>query len=276
MNKILSELNALMSKMEEETSYLKKENTKLKCKLEERLRTPAPTYCPPIHRSMFFTPQRDPIALSEYSWETIKQICDSGMAPQLFSVGDTKTVTLKNGDEITVRIIGMYHDIDPYGQPIPITWELCDLWPERFFMNKSGTNKDSWEDTDMREWLHSNVRSMLPDELSQIIVPAMKLTRDGGDGEGMVETKDTLFLLSEQEIFGRKIYSKGGEGRWYEWYQQENVSYAKKYPDGSFGWRWERSPYGSNSAFFCLVISNGDANSNYASDSYGVSFGFCT
>lgn len=31
MNKILSELNALMSKMEEETINLKKENTQLKC-----------------------------------------------------------------------------------------------------------------------------------------------------------------------------------------------------------------------------------------------------
>lgn len=276
MNKILSELNALMSKMEEETINLKKENTQLKCKLEERLRTPAPTYCPPIHRNMFFMPQRDPIALTEYSWATIKQLCDSRMVSQLFSVGDTKAVTLKNGDEINLRIIGMYHDVDPYGQPIPITWELCDLWPERFYMNKSGTNKGSWEDTDMREWLHSKVRSMLPDELGQIIVPAMKLTRDGGNGEDMIETRDALFLLSEQEIFGRKIYSKGGEGRWYEWYRQENVSYAKKYPDGSFGWRWERAPDGSSSAGFCYVNSNGNANSYDASSSNGVSFGFCT
>ena len=116
---------------------------------------------------------------------------------------------------------------------------------------------------------------MLPDELGQIIVPAMKLTRDGGNGEDMIETRDALFLLSEQEIFGRKIYSKGGEGRWYEWYRQENVSYVKKYPDGSFGWRWERSPNGSDSAGFCIVGSDGNAY-NGASNSHGVSFGFCT
>ena len=38
---------------------------------------------------------------------------------------------------------------------------------------------------------------------------------------------------------------------------------------------WERSPNGSNSTNFCNVNSNGSADYYYASDSYGVSFGFC-
>lgn len=39
---------------------------------------------------------------------------------------------------------------------------------------------------------------------------------------------------------------------------------------------WERSPNGSNSTYFCYVHSNGNADSYYASNSRGVSFGFCT
>ena len=38
---------------------------------------------------------------------------------------------------------------------------------------------------------------------------------------------------------------------------------------------WERSPFASNATYFCCVGSNGDANSNVASGSCGVAFGFC-
>lgn len=40
------------------------------------------------------------------------------------------------------------------------------------------------------------------------------------------------------------------------------------------GW-WGRSPYGSNSAYFCIVYSNGNAIYNIASVAVGVAFGFC-
>ena len=48
----------------------------------------------------------------------------------------------------------------------------------------------------------------------------------------------------------------------------------KKFNGSAYYW-WERSPYGSNSAYFCYVYSNGYAASNDASNAYGVAFGFC-
>ena len=45
--------------------------------------------------------------------------------------------------------------------------------------------------------------------------------------------------------------------------------------NGERDWRWERSPYSGNTINFCSVSSGGDANSNAANGSYGVSFGFC-
>lgn len=38
---------------------------------------------------------------------------------------------------------------------------------------------------------------------------------------------------------------------------------------------WERSPYSGYTGNFCCVNDNGNANSGYASDSYGGSFGLC-
>ena len=134
----------------------------------------------------------------------------------------------------------------------------------------------------MRKWLHGDVWNLLPDDLVEVITPVVKYTCEGGDNEKpkMIETLDPLFLLSEQEIFGRKIYSNGGEGHWYELYRQEDFSYAKKYPDGERGWRWERSPYSGYTDNFCNVDSSGSAdyysaNDSSADGSSGVSFGFC-
>ena len=214
-------------------------------------------------------------SLDSLSWEVIKNICDAGAAEIFFHVGQTKTITLKNGKDIMVRIIGINHDVDKNGAPCPLTWETVNLWEDRQAMNASGSNKGGWEDSGMRKWLADYVLELLPDELSIVICNTTKSTTVGGTSDKMVATVDKLFLLSEQEVFGRQIYSKGNEGRWYDWYRLENVPYEKKYPGGEHGWRWLRSPFGSDSTYFCNVGGNGVADDSYASGSYGVSFGFC-
>ena len=214
-------------------------------------------------------------SLDSLSWEVIKNICDAGAAEIFFHVGQIKTISLKNGKDIMVRIIGINHDVDKNGAPCPLTWETVNLWEDPRAMNANCSNKGGWEDSDMRKWLLNNVLELFPDELSTVICNTIKSTTAGGTSDKMVKTADKLFLLSEQEVFGRQIYSKGNEGHWYDWYRQENTLYGKKYPGGERGWRWLRSPYGSNSTSFCSIYSSGSANGSYASNSDGVSFGFC-
>ena len=93
--------------------------------------------------------------------------------------------------------------------------------------------------------------------------------------EVRVPSVDKLFVLSEQEVFGRKIYSCGYEGKWYEWYKRENTPYGKCKQNGERDWRWERSPHSGNTTAFCNVGHNGSADTSNASNSDGVSFGFC-
>ena len=117
---------------------------------------------------------------------------------------------------------------------------------------------------------------MLPDDLKAVIKPCEKLTRtSGADNAPLGKTIDHIFVLSEQEIYGRKIYSGGNEGHWYDWYRQENNEYGKCTQNGERDWRWERSPYSGGTARFCRVGSSGSANFNSAHNSNGVSFGFC-
>lgn len=103
----------------------------------------------------------------------------------------------------------------------------------------------------------------------------VKITAKSGKNEMLVPSVDKLFVLSEQEVFGRKIYSCGGEGKWYEWYKRENTPYGKCKQNGERDWRWERSPCSGTANGFCYVDGYGAANFDFASYSCGVSFGFC-
>ena len=103
----------------------------------------------------------------------------------------------------------------------------------------------------------------------------VKITAKSGKNEMLVPSVDKLFVLSEQEVFGRKIYSCGGEGKWYEWYKRENTPYGKCKQNGERDWRWERSPRSGAANGFCSVSGSGTADYYDASISRGVSFGFC-
>ena len=292
MNELLVKLNEVLEKYQEEARYLRSENKGLKehiknLELAQKNKTfdvPGDffTGCPFTPFSMLH-PMEITVEercncrhdLNGMSWSRIKYLSNRPGYSQFFSVGDTKDITLKNGEKITMRIIGIRHDITPDGHKAALTWEMVDFMEDRHEMNKSCTNEGGWASSEMRRYLNEDVFALLPDDVHDVIRPVIKTTSCGGKKDGKVSTVDKLFLLSEHERYGRKFYSAGDEGRWYQWYRREGVSYAKKYPDGDSGWGWMRSPYGSSSTSFCYVNGNGNADNDNASGSFGVAFGFC-
>ena len=217
------------------------------------------------------------LKLDDCSWAEIAMYAQSGMADKVFALGDTKKITLADGSEIHVRIIDFNHDEDDTGSLIPISFESVETLNEDHVMNDSYTNKGGWEKSKLRSVLNGNFfNTMLPDDLKAVIKPCEKLTRtSGADNAPLGKTIDHIFVLSEQEIYGRKIYSGGHEGFWYEWYRQEDTEYGKCKQNGERNWRWERSPYSGYTTHFCRVDGSGGANYGYANGSRGVSFGFC-
>ena len=197
------------------------------------------------------------------------------MADKVFAQGDTKKFTLSNGTVMTARIIDFNHDTDKENNILPITFETVETLNNDFQMNPEYTNKGGWQNSQLRKVLNNSVIEMLPADLRKVIKPCLKKTSLGGNSEKYGLTSDPLFVLSEQEIFGRKIYSHGDEGHWYGWYRQENTEYGKCKQNGERDWRWERSPCSGDTNGFCGVYSSGNANGNSANDSRGVSFGFC-
>lgn len=221
-------------------------------------------YCYP------FTVGRD---LESTSWADISTISELGMAQQFFQVGDQKSITV-NGVKYQTRIIGFNHDNLTSGGKAGITFQMVDCLNTTYNMESSNTNANGWLNCAMRKThLRTTIWGQLESSLKSVIKTVNKLASAGNQSATIQTAQDTLFLLSEIEIFGKITYSKAGEGSQYAYYAAGN-STIKKVNGSANSW-WERSPYGSNSTAFCSVASGGTANGNGASSTNGVAFGFC-
>lgn len=210
--------------------------------------------------------------LETAGWDVIDSISKSGNAASIWSVGDKKTINI-NGTDYQFQIIGFNHDTKTAGGTAGITFQMVDCMNATAQMNSSNTNSGGWTSCAMRTSVLNSIFSSLPADLQKAIKAVNKLTSAGNQSATINTTSDKLFLLSEVEIFGSTTYSKSGEGSQYAYYKAGN-SKVKKVNGSASNW-WERSPYGSSSAYFCRVNSSGNAYNAGASDSLGVAFGFC-
>ena len=214
--------------------------------------------------------------LEATSWDNIAAVSKFGQAPNYWKVGDKKNITV-NGVTYAAQIIGFDHDTlttaDGSRTKAGITFQLVDCLKTTYSMNGSNTNVNGWRGSTMRTSTMATLLNQLSSDLKSVLKFVNKVTSKGNNQSGLETTSDKLFLLSEIEVFGATQYSYAGEGKQYEYYTAGN-STIKKVNGSASGW-WERSPGSGNTTNFCSVNNSGGANSNYASNSYGVSFGFC-
>ena len=210
---------------------------------------------------------------ADNDWAQIIDACHKNKVPATWAVGNQKTMTI-NGTAYVIDIIGKEHDdyADGSGKA-PLTFQLHDCYGEQKNMNSSSTNAGGWTNCAMRQTHLPAILALMPTEVQNGIRAVNKLTSAGSQSATINTTADKLFLLSEIEIFGSVSFSKSGEGRQYDYYKAGN-SKVKKFNGSADHW-WERSPYGSNSTFFCIVPRNGDTTYDDAIYANGVAFGFC-
>ena len=219
-----------------------------------------------------FKPLYDPV-FANNTWEQIIAACHNNDVPETWKVADQKSMTI-GGVDYLIDIIGKNHDDYSDGSgKAPLTFQLHDCYGKQR-MNNSNTNIGGWTSCAMRNTHLPAILSLMPTEVQNGIREVNKLTSAGSQSATINTTADKLFLLSEIEIFGSVSYSKSGEGTQYDYYKAGN-SRVKKFNGSAISW-WERSPHGSTSTPFCCVYINGAAATyGYASNAYGVAFGFC-
>ena len=209
----------------------------------------------------------------------------------------TKSVTLSNGMQTAVQIVGFAHDDKTDGGKAGITFIFKDCIGDRT-MNSTNTNAGGWEASEMRSYLNSEGLNLLPSDLKQKVVSVNKLTNNVGqtqDVSSVTKTVDKLWLFSFVELAGNVNQSDfsssyghiadifNGEGAKYKLFRDVNVDnfnsnsiLEKTFNGQSDGW-WERSPLPDYSGYFVPVNSvGGPTGGGYpASSSLGVCPGFC-
>ena len=204
---------------------------------------------------------------SEIEWNTIKKAQADGKLQELLQVGDELDITLKTGEALTVQAGGATEN--------GLRFVLKNCMKDMHGMNKRMTNKGGWRDSEMRLWLNETIFHMLPDELQEIIIPRRIVQTM--DGEAL-ESEDKLWLPSFTEMFGKENAEDWAPADTDEMQMElftTERSRVKEVPGNGTWWYWLRSPRGSISTRFCVVIGNGHANYSYASSAIGVAFGFC-
>ena len=213
--------------------------------------------------------------LSKNTWAQIAKASAAGKASQLWSVGDTKDITV-GSETLTLVIMGFNHDDLASGGKAGITFGMKNLMATTRRMNASNTNSGGFTGSEMYSWLQNTLLPTLPSDLQAVLKSVNKKTSAGSQSSTINTNSMKLFLFSEIEIFGSTTYSKAGEGSQYSYFATaaNRIKYLSN-GSGSAYWLWERSPNGSNSNSFCDVNSYGGAYNNYAANTNGVCFGFC-
>ena len=219
---------------------------------------------------------------AESDWETIAEESEKGNAQKYFAVGDEKTIELTTGEQVTLVILGFNHDDLTSGGKAGITIGMKELLATKYRMNASNTNAGGWDESEMRTTTMQTLLGQLPSDLQAAIKSVNKKATSGGASTTIKTSSDKLFLFSEVEIDGTTSSGYASEGEQYEYWKTVKdgtvaADRVKKLSNGggSASTWWLRSPSVSGSSSFRYVSSTGSVGTTGASNTYGVSFGFC-
>lgn len=213
------------------------------------------------------------------SWDTI--IGNSNYATD-YKVGDTKLLDLGSKGQVYMELVAMDTDVkaDSSGNA-RMTW-LSKSIIEMHNMNASsktsgsdtGLTAGGWENTEMRAYLKSTIKPLIPEVVRNAIVEVTKISSvyTGGalvkDGQ---TTTDDVWIPSYHEIFNNTNYETTSAV--YSTKFNSSTNRIKYNASGSANLWWLRSA--GNAASFWYVNSSGSENFGNASSAIGLVLGFC-
>lgn len=244
--------------------------------------------------------------LEACDWNTIKAASDAGIGASLWAVGDTKTVALSGtvgaaslSGSYKAFILGFNHNSAKEGSNrihfqfgkngSNVDVAFCDSKynstgsDAAFRMNTTNTNSGGWNGSYMKNTICPAFRNALPATLRNVLKTVTKFTDNTGGGSDtasyVTSTSETIFLLAEFEVFGARSNANSAEKnsqQQYDYYKNGNsrIKYQHGAASSTCGW-WLRSPRASDTTYFCIVYTNGNADSYRAYYSYGFAPGFC-
>lgn len=150
---------------------------------------------------------------------------------------------------------------------------------ENGYMNSTDTNAGGWKNCARRTWCNNVFFASLPSAWQNMVKTVNKKSgTGGGSNSGTEVTADKIFLPAEIEVFGSTTYSVAGEGTQYQYYKNATANRYKMpkwFSSAVSSVYRERSPYGDNASFFCIVDVRGSADGKSANAAGGVATCLC-
>jgi hypothetical protein len=185
-------------------------------------------------------------------WAYIDKVSQSGLAAELYNLGDLKTI--KVGEETCkAQIVAFDHDVLSTSsaggrKTAGITFHLQDTLATAYQGHADYKVASTWATRDLRLKHLPAIMATLDADLQAVIKTVDKISVGEGRTDNnytveMVTTQDQLFLPSERELLGYTYRSSSyyNEGYVYEYYKAGNKIYKSKY-------YWTRSSYQINNA----------------------------
>ena len=247
--------------------------------------------------------------LDDNSWSAISRASQAGIAASLWSVGDTKAVTLGSPvqrsttqETLWVYILGFDHNASVEGSGIQFGCflsaetggvELC-LADDRYGTDNQGAGDESMNfftaEADALPWSQSRMRlavlgsadavtspapgtlmAALPAELRAVMQPITKYTADNG---GVTATTEYLPLPAEKEVLGAVTCGNQAEGDYqaqYAFYSL-GLSAARYRADApqTAAFFWTRSASGSQAGYAVYCADNTQSGQLPGTASLGI------
>ena len=212
--------------------------------------------------------------------------CAAGLAQRYWKVGDGIDLSLSTGETVTVEIYDFDHDTLTQGGTAAITFGTRHLPIDKYCHHNlpgssSVLNTKGWAESGVRTIVLPEILKSMPQEWREVIRPVKKLTSLGGQQEGTVTAvDDSLFLFSEEEVFGTAEHAAAGEGKLYSVFTDgsRRIKLTRNGAGGASSWVL-RSPLthhaksSDKGKFYCSVDSRGTVQAEYSGTL--LCFGFC-
>ena len=149
------------------------------------------------------------------NWLDIISRCKDRTALKRYDIGDTKNITLKNGDELELVIIGKEHDLLQNNKKSTFTISFSKCLSPDYKLDCSDKLVD-WSNCDFRNINCKQIIDLFPYSISNSMKEVVKHSiRDEKD----IYTYDLLWLLSKRELVG----VGPNEGNQYEYYKENTL-----------------------------------------------------
>ena len=231
-----------------------------------------------------FTAPALSVTFADATWTEITEIAESGWAPSIFKVGESRQITDSTGASWTIQIVGFSHDDKTDGSgKAGITFRVFP------------TNKDilsvyynNWDAT-TPGYIGSDLESAIATHSANVfnslgiasdVKPVDKQTYNTQTGDALSTTSMTAFAFSSTEVCNRNASNFdittqpfGDEDKLYDYFK--NSKLVTNDVDSSWYW-WTRSFSAVDASFGGFAfVRNGEVSYDSYYYENGVVFGFC-